>query len=617
MTKQIFISILYLAACLEAFPQTPQRDTIRISDFGLQPGTRENAVPYVQKALTACHELINPVILFQKGRYDFWPHHCIERNYYESNTTDLNPKRLAMLIEEMNGLTIDGNGSDFVFHDRIQPFSVDNSQNITIKNLTIDWDIPLTAQASIFSVTDEHIDISINVLESPYLIENDKLVFVGEGWKSRWWGAMEFEKETRIVTPQTGDVSCLGADWRNYSAEELSYGTVRLKYAFKRKPALGNWLVLRHSERDHAGVFIVDSKDVLVENLDMYHNAGLGILSQYSENLTFKNVRCVPNELKGRIFAGHDDGFHYSSCRGDIVVENCVFHALMDDPINVHGTSVRIMERVDDFTLICKFMHSQSVGMHWAQPDETVGFIDNKSMQTVATGIVKDFKKIDNELFEISFRQAVPNRIITGNALENLTWTSNVMIKDSYFKSCRARGILISTPGKVVIENNVFESSGSAILIAGDANFWYESGAVKDVLITKNIFKAPCMTAMYQFCESIISIFPEIPQPDVKTPFHRNIRIVGNEFHPFDYPVLYAISVENLFFSDNKLIRSRQFEPFHRRKAGLTFEFCKNVTITGNIIEGDVLGREIKLVETSKKEIKLDRNSFYLLSSSK
>lgn len=36
--------------------------------------------------------------------------------------------------------------------------------------------------------------------------------------------------------------------------------------------------------------------------------------------------------------------------------------------------------------------------------------------------------------------------------------------------SCRARGILVSTPGKVLIERNYFESSGSAILIAGDAN---------------------------------------------------------------------------------------------------------------------------------------------------
>ena len=95
----------------------------------------------------------------------------------------------------------------------------------------------------------------------------------------------------------------------------------------------------------------------------------------------------------------------------------------------------------------------------------------------------------------------LPEAVIPGDALENLTWTPEVIIKNSFFGSNRARGILMSTPGKVVIENNVFESSGSAILIPGDANGWYESGAVTDVLIRNNVFNDPCMTSMYQFCE--------------------------------------------------------------------------------------------------------------------
>lgn len=47
---------------------------------------------------------------------------------------------------------------------------------------------------------------------------------------------------------------------------------------------------------------------------------------------------------------------------------------------------------------------------------------------------------------------------------------------------------------------------------------------------------------MYQFSEGIISIDPEIPRPDPEQPFHRNIRVEDNEFHPFDFPVLYAKS---------------------------------------------------------------------------
>lgn len=607
--KNLFFTFFLFAFYLSAEAQ----DTIRISDFGLKPDTRENAVGIVQKALELCKTKNNPVLIFPKGRYDFWPQYAIEKLYYESNTDVIPLRRCAIIIENMKNLIIDCKGSDFIYHDRIQPFTVDKSRNITLKNVSIDWDIPLTAQAEIMEVTDNFIDIAINVLESPYSIEKDKLVFLGEGWKSRWNGVMEFDRDTKYVSPGTGDAGCLGSGYQNYRAQELKYGMVRLSYPFKRKPAKGNYLVLRHSARDHAGTFIIDSKDVTIENMNMYHNAGLGILSQYSENLTFKNVNCVPNTAKNRILSGHDDGFHYSNCKGLITIENCRFLALMDDPVNVHGTSVRIMEKKDDHTLICKFMHNQSIGFIWARKGEKVGLIENEAMNTVGSATVNSFTVISPELFEITFSDPLPASVIAGDALENLTWTPDVIIKDSFFGSNRARGILMSTPGKVIIENNVFESSGSAILIPGDANGWYESGAVTDVLIRNNIFNDPCMTSMYQFCEGIISIFPEIPKPDINKPFHRNIRIENNEFHPFDYPVLYAKSVDGLSFTGNKMIRSNRFQPFHSRKSTFTFENCTNIQIKGNNYGGDILGKNVRLINTPLKTVKIDKKEKLLI----
>ena len=159
----------------------------------------------------------------------------------------------------------------------------------------------------------------------------------------------------------------------------------------------------------------------------------------------------VPNPNKNRYLSGHDDGFHFSNCRGQISVSHCEFAALMDDPINIHGTSVRVEEILSENKVRCRFIHHQGVGL------------------------------------------------------------------------------LVSTPGKVVIEGNHFESSGSAILIAGDANNWYDSGAVKDVLIRNNVFAAPCLTSLYQFSEAVIGIYPEIPDPEAsEAKFHRNIEIGGN-----------------------------------------------------------------------------------------
>lgn len=125
---------------------------ISVADFGLKPDTRENAVAYVQKAIEACRGKEPVTLVFPEGRYDFWPQYAHEKNYYETNTYDVFPKRLAMLFEGLHNITVDGNGSQFVMHDRIQPITVENCDGVTLKNFSIDWDIPLTAQARVTKV---------------------------------------------------------------------------------------------------------------------------------------------------------------------------------------------------------------------------------------------------------------------------------------------------------------------------------------------------------------------------------------------------------------------------------------------------------------------------------
>ncbi len=113
-----------------------------------------------------------------------------------------------------------------------------------------------------------------------------------------------------------------------------------------------------------------------------------------------------------------------------------------------------------------------------------------------------------------------------------------------------------------------------------------------------------CNTSSYQFCEGIISIYPIIPELDENTPqFHKNIRIEGNEFHPFDYPVIYALSADGISFENNTVTRSIRFEPYHKRKYTFTFEASKNITISGNTFSDDVLGKNIQLKWTDKNEL--------------
>lgn len=602
-----FLSLLLLisASCLSA------NDTIRIANYGLQANSRVNAVPYIQKALTEARQHPGAVILFEKGRYDFWPQKAIERDYHETNTYDINPKILAVVLDSIRHLTLDGNGAEFIMHGRMQPFTLDRCEQITLKNFSIDWDIPLTAQGCVVARTEKTMDIAIDRLQYPYIIENNQLTFVGEGWKSAVWSIMQFDPKTHFVLPNTGD----NLGWRRFKAEEVSPGIVRLQDdnpQFSRHyPEPGTLLVLRHSNRDHAGIFIYHSTDTRLEKATIHHTCGLGVLSQYSRNLTFNDVHMIPNKEKGRVFSGHDDGFHFMGCSGLIQVEHCSWAGLMDDPINIHGTCSKIVEVLSPTRIKCRFMHDMSEGMEWGRPNDLIGCIEHQTMRTVDTLRMTRFTALNKAEFIIDLSKPLPQEIVPGDAIENLTCTPDAEIRYCHFGSCRARGLLISTPGKVTVEDNVFESSGSAILIAGDANAWYESGAVTDVTIRRNTFRYPCNSSPYQFCEAVISIFPEIPTPDRRYPYHRNIRITDNTFHLFDYPVLFARSVEGLSFQRNTLIRDTTYQPYHSRKAGITLEYCKKVAIGENRSQGDILGRTILLKETKASDVKQKKENVF------
>ena len=609
----IFMLILLLTGSFkpqyrtESGFQSTKSDTtyIYLKDFGLRNTKKRDCHRFINDAIKTIEPGKPTVLVFTRGEYHFYPDQASKRNYFKSNTTDVNPRNCSFLFENMSNIIIEGNGSNLIFHEQMQPFTFDNCQNIILRNINIDWEQPLIAQAQVLQVKENSIRVSINLKESPFRIEEGKLFFgTTKENQQPWKSTIEFDRDGRFVVPQTGDRGCLGRGWENYLAENILPGIIEIHFPFLRKPAVGNFLVMRHAERIHSGIFIQNSKNIQVENVNLYHATGLGILAQFSEDLTFDRYRAIPNKGKNRYFGGGDDGIQISNCKGLITINNCEFAGLMDDPVNVHGTSVQVVDVMGSKQLKCRFMHHQSTGLNWGHRGDKVSFIENSVMKPLGTGEVASFKLLDDETFLVTFKTDIPKQLEVGDALENLTWSPDLLVSNSHFKSCRARGLLVSTPGKVVIENNIFESSGSAILIAGDANNWFESGAVTDVLIKNNVFTELCNTSSYQFCEGIISIYPEIPVLNEQTPpFHKNIRIENNHFNPFDFPVLFARSVDGISFSYNTITRSTRFEPYHSRKYTFSFEACKNAAVSNNTFSGEVLGMNILLKWMPENEL--------------
>ena len=159
-----------MALLLVALHVAAEATVITMSSLGLKPDSRVNATPYVMKALEECRKYPEAVLTFEKGRYDFWEAHTTLRDYYETNTYDVNPKILAILLDEMQNVTLDGQGSEFIMHGRMQPITLHRCKNIALRNFSIDWDIPLTAQGKVVNSTDQYMDVEIDTEQYPYII---------------------------------------------------------------------------------------------------------------------------------------------------------------------------------------------------------------------------------------------------------------------------------------------------------------------------------------------------------------------------------------------------------------------------------------------------------------
>ena len=566
---------------------------VRAADFGLVPGTGRDAGPAFRQLLAIAAP--GAVIQLEKGRYDVWAGRAAVRPWQQSNSDPQASRRYGILLENLSNVTLDGAGCDFIFHGTQTGIGAAFCTNVTFKNFTMDWKRPELSQGTVLEFGTNYVIVKMHP-DTPAAVENGRLVFPCEGAVQQGTSTMEFDPKTGGPAYQRADLPRAGA------ATVVSPGVFRLETKAHYK--VGNEVIFRHGARTHAVLLIHRCQNTVLEKVDAYASCGLGFLAQHSDGARFTDVRYIPKPGSGRLFSSRDDGLQVSGCKGLIEVNRCVFEGMMDDPINVHGTYLPVTGRVDERTLRCRFGQSQSIGQTWwADPGDRVEYVFRDSVLTHGTNTVESFRLLNDHEAEIHLAAPVPAEIGPGWVLENMTMHPRVHIANSRFGNQRARGVLFTTPRPVVLESNTFYTSGSAVLINGDANGWFESGVVRDAVIRGNTF-INCNQTGYQFGEAVISIDPVVNKPEPGSFSHSNIRIENNTFKSFDAPVLYAESVDGLVFKDNTIERTHDFAPWHYRKNAITLDRCRDVTIRGTKLVGEVLGPEVKAPGTAG--LKLD-----------
>ena len=592
------ISLALIAILATFFVSCSNEKVYHASDFGIIPNTGEDMTQEIVKAIeTIKSERAGEpaVLLFEAGEYDFYPDSANVREYYVSNHDQDNPKRVAVVLEGVKNLTLKGaqksNGSDyanFMMNGRMLPVAMVGCENCSLENIAVDTRVPQITQVEVLENDVENGYITYRV--APYVnyrIDNGRLVVFGSNWQFvPSWG-IAFEGDTKHIIYTTSDI---GVGTSN--VEEISPRVIRAPWRDHRLVP-GSVIAMRSYARPTPGIFVSECNNTKLYNSCVFYAEGMGLLAQMSENITLDGFR-VALRGDGRYFTTQADATHFSGCKGLITSCNGLYEGMMDDAINVHGTYLRVVKRLDDNTLVGRYMHGQAYGFYWGGAGDSVQFVRSDVMEITEGNRVVEIAPYDKEQlagckeFKIKFDKPLPADIANGQyGIENLEWTPEVIFNGYTIRNNRARGALFSTPKKTVVENNLFDhTSGTAILLCGDCNGWFETGACRDVLIRNNRF-VNALTSMFQFTNGVISIYPEIPNLEAQTKyFHggegKGVVIEDNVFETFDAPIVYAKSIDGLVFRNNKVVQNNDFKPFHWNRYRFLLDKVANVTIENN-----------------------------------
>ncbi|MBB6732201.1 right-handed parallel beta-helix repeat-containing protein [Cohnella zeiphila] len=558
---------------------------IEMAEFGLRGGEeRVDATLAVVRALDACRNSRERTeLIFAEGRYDFHPERATEFAPSITNHDQGGTRKTGFPLTCLRDFVLDGQGAEFVFHGPMIPFWLERSSDISLRNFTVDWDRPMFEQGIVTEATDTSFDFRLPP-DVPYEMRDDGLYFEFGGRRLPVWGLHDIDPVRKTHAYGSGD-RLSWSSFRKLKLQEIEPGLIRVTGELRHLPEPGHAITMRFGRRENPGFFVNGCANVAVENVTLHHAPGMGLVAQRTAGLTLRKFDVKLKPGSGRLVTATADAVHFTNCRGTIRIEDCLFENQLDDPCNVHGVYVRIVEKVADDKLLVRFEHEMTVGLEFAGPGDALKFVSRDSLLPYASATVRSWLPVNAELALISFDGPVPEEIGERDVLENETWNPDLLVRGCTVRANRARGFLITTPGKVLLEGNTISAPGAGIKLSGDANSWFESGAVRDVTIRGNTFR-DCNYCWPDWGRAVIDIDPEIEEPERHpAAYHRNIRIEDNDFITYAPALVYGHSVDGLTFRGNRIRESGSYPTREGQETAIELRAVTEADFSGNRFE--------------------------------
>ncbi|WP_281990639.1 right-handed parallel beta-helix repeat-containing protein [Aquimarina aggregata] len=586
----------------------------------------KDATPAVIEQMLQAEDEPISEIKFEKGTYHFYPDKGLEKFCYISNHGDL-MVNTSFPIFNMENLTIDGQGSIFIFHGVMIPFLIDKSKNINIKNLSIDWAQSFHSEGLIVARDEKNKTFDMKISEEyPYDIRNGEIFFIKEYYQHTLGQSILYDPKRKAISFNTEsytnittksktsktfnldrikykyDYDRRDVEYKDIGVEnkvrieELKPGLVRVYGHTKKMPLLGHILTMKGAQglnRVAPAFRVTYTKGFNAFNVNIHHAGGMGLIAENSEDLILDNFNVTPSQ--GRMVSTTADATHFVGCRGKIILKNCTFENQLDDALNIHGTYQKIVDILDDYRIGVRMGHHQQKAFVIGYPNDQLGFVRlSSSFFPYEKSTIKKIDYINNRYQIITFNEKLPRDINPGDLVENLDAYPELLVQNCKIRNNRARGLLISNPVKTIIENNFFSTEMEALLIPVESGHWFESGNANNVIIRNNIFE-DCQHS--GFNRGVIRFDTD---DDNKNIAFRNIQIINNTFKQFDNLILEITNTDGLVVKGNKITNSGRFPLQYPNNPVIKIRVSKNIQFENNTYKG-VATKLIEMDESMPK----------------
>lgn len=509
----------------------------------------------VSRALAAlCAELSglsgSKTLLIQPGVYTLRADDCPHMPLRITNTAAKEEylpgeypreKPVAFCLEKVRDLAVMAHGAVFSLEGKMSNAALLHCENIRLEGLEFRHQNPDEHEFTVIGKTDRSVDFRLD-RDSRYLCRQGEYHFFGEGYtrpffadaQARWgWFAKVFSDNSNHIRRVQHPF---------YQAESVCETDDHLFRAWYQETSRftpGERYCVFSARRDHVGIFVDSSRDISMRQIKQRFSYSLAFVAQNSENILIDGVDFSPLPEQDKMICATADFMQMCMCRGKVSISNSFFLGACDDCLNVHGIHFKII-KIEGRLLTVRFMHPQTFGFNPLRAGDAIEYVDPQTLLAAAGGKILRSELISDR--DILLETDSVSGARTGMVIENISACPELYFGGNRLSRIITRGLLITTRGKVLVENNDFDNTDmAAMLFSDDAKSWYESGRCEDVTIRRNRF-GDC--GAYH-----IQIRPENGQ--TRSVVHGDFMITGNHFEPCEAGGIDAASARSLSFRDN------------------------------------------------------------------